>query len=71
MLTLFHNPMSAGSRAVRLMLGELGLDVQLISENVWERREEFLSMNPAGTVPVLQDDGQTIIGAWVIGLVWK
>ena len=66
MLTLFHNPMSAGSRAVRLMLGELGLDVQLISENVWERREEFLSMNPAGTVPVLQDDGQTIIGAWVI-----
>lgn len=66
MLTLFHNPMSAGSRAVRLMLGEFGLDVQLISENVWERREEFLSMNPAGTVPVLQDDGQTVIGGWVI-----
>ncbi|MEP0942630.1 MAG: glutathione S-transferase family protein [Rhizobiaceae bacterium] len=66
MLTLFHNPMSAGSRAVRLMLGELSLDAQLVSENVWERREEFLTMNPAGTVPVLIDDGLTIIGTGVI-----
>ena len=66
MLTLFHNPMSAGSRAVRLMLGELELDAKLANEHVWERREEFLTINPAGTVPVLQLDGMSVVGSWVI-----
>lgn len=66
MLTLFHNPMSAGSRAVRLMLSELDLDAKLVSEHVWERREEFLTINPAGTVPVIRVDGLSIVGAWVI-----
>ncbi len=66
MLTLFHNPMSAGSRAVRLMLSELSIDVTLVTEHVWERREDFLTLNPAGTVPVLQVDNIAITGAWVI-----
>ena len=66
MLTLFHNPMSAGSRAVRLMLGELELDAKLANEHVWERREEFLTINPAGTVPVLQLDSMSVVGSWVI-----
>ena len=46
MLTLFHNPMSAGSRAVRLMLSEYDVDAKLVEEHVWERREEFLTLNP-------------------------
>ena len=66
MLTLFHNPMSAGSRAVRLMLSELELDANLITEHVWERREEFLTINPAGTVPVLLVGDLCIVGSWVI-----
>ena len=66
MLTLFHNPMSAGSRAVRLMLSELELDAKLVTEHVWERREEFLTINPAGTVPVLLVDTLPVVGAWVI-----
>ncbi|MEP1207140.1 MAG: glutathione S-transferase family protein [Rhizobiaceae bacterium] len=66
MLTLFHNPMSAGSRAVRLMLSELELDAKLVTEHVWERREEFLTINPAGTVPVLMVDTLPVVGAWVI-----
>ena len=66
MLTLFHNPMSAGSRAVRLMLSEYDVDAKLVTEQVWERREEFLTINPAGTVPVLRDNSVSIVGTWVI-----
>ena len=38
------------------MLGELGLDIDAVEERVWERRREFLIINPAGTVPVLVED---------------
>lgn len=66
MLTLYHSPMSVGSRAIRLMLGEYGLDARLIEEQVWERRPDFLTINPAGTVPVLMDDDLALAGTWVI-----
>ena len=49
MFTLFHHPFCPHSRFVRLILGEYGFDVRLVEERVWERREEFLALNPAGT----------------------
>jgi glutathione S-transferase len=57
MLTLFHLPFCPHSRFARLALAELGLPLQLIEERVWQRREEFLLLNPAGTLPVLLADG--------------
>jgi glutathione S-transferase len=57
MLTLFHHPLCPHSRFVRLALEELGLGVQLAEERVWERRKEFLALNPAGTTPVLLREG--------------
>jgi glutathione S-transferase len=57
MLTLFHHPLCPHSRFVRLVLGEYRLDVRLIEERAWERREDFLAINPAGTTPVLLDEG--------------
>jgi glutathione S-transferase len=57
MLTLFHHPLCPHSRFVRLALGEYGLDVRLIEERTWERRPDFLAINPAGTTPVLLDEG--------------
>jgi len=66
MITLFHNPMSAGSRTVRLLLTEYEIDVTFQEERAWERREEFLQMNPAATLPVLVDGGNTIVGAHTI-----
>lgn len=66
MSILYHNTMSAGSRAVRLMMGEYNLDLNLQEEHVWQRREEFLTLNPAATVPVLDDDGVIIVGAQTI-----
>ena len=57
MRTLYHLWLDPGSRKVRLALGEKKLDFQMKVENTWERRPEFLAMNPAGEVPVLIEDG--------------
>ena len=53
MLTLLHHPFCPHSRFVRLALAEHGLEHHAIEERVWERREEFLMLNPAATTPVL------------------
>jgi glutathione S-transferase len=65
--TLYHLWLSPFSRKVRVALKEKGLDVELKVEKVWERRPEFLSMNAAGTVPVLvEDDGTAIADSGAI-----
>src|SRR3954452_24993419 len=61
MFTLFHHPFCPQSRFVRLVLGEYGLDLRLVEERVWERRERFLALNPAGTTPVLVSEDQPAI----------
>ena len=57
MYTLFHHPFCPHSRFIRLVLGEYGLDLRLVEERAWERREGFLALNPAGTTPVLIAEG--------------
>jgi glutathione S-transferase len=67
MIRLFHYPLSVPSRFVRLILGESEVTPELVEERVWERREEFLLLNPAGTLPVLvEQDGPAISGAWAL-----
>ena len=67
MLTLFYHPLCPFSRYVRLILSEYGIDVRLVEERFWERREEFLLLNPAGQIPVLVADGQPPVpGATII-----
>jgi glutathione S-transferase len=67
MPTLFHHPFCPHSRFVRLALGEHSVAVRLIEERTWERRHDFLVLNPAGTTPVLIDEGQPPIpGAAII-----
>ena len=67
MLTLFHHPICPHSRFVRLVLEEYGLLVRLIEERVWERRSDFLVLNPAGTTPVMVEEGVPAMpGAGVI-----
>src|SRR5690606_6181663 len=61
MPVLHHHPLSAGSRYVRLVLAEYGETATLVEEMPWERREEFLALNPAGTLPVLIDDNEAVI----------
>ena len=67
MATLHHSPLDPQSRFVRLVLGELGLAVDLVEEKPWERDETFLGLNPAGEVPVLvEDSGLVVPGAAII-----
>ncbi len=68
MLKLHHHPMSAASRFVRLVLGEYGERAELLPERTWEKRPEFLALNPAATLPVMiEDNGPPIVGATVVG----
>ncbi len=57
MLTLHHLWLSPVCRAVRILLGEKDLECELVVEHTWERRPEFLALNPACEVPVLVTDG--------------
>jgi glutathione S-transferase len=67
MPTLFHHTFCPHSRFVRLALGEYSVGARLIEERTWERRHDFLVLNPAGTTPVLIDEGQPPIpGAAII-----
>jgi glutathione S-transferase len=67
MLTLFHHPFCPHSRFVRLAIEELGLPVRLVEERTWDHRQEFLTLNPAGTTPVLIEEGTPPIpGAGII-----
>jgi glutathione S-transferase len=67
MLTLFHHPFCPHSRFARLALAEFDLEVDLVEERVWERREDFLILNPAGQTPVLIAEGfPAVPGANVI-----
>lgn len=67
MRTLYHLWLSPYCRAVRIVLGEKKVECDLQTENVWDRRSEFLSINPAGDVPVLvESDGTAISGGSVI-----
>lgn len=60
MIRLIHAPLSPFCRKVRLSLAEKKLEVELVEERYWEASMDFLRMNPAGKVPVLKIDGQTM-----------
>ena len=67
MRILHHLPLSPFSRKVRLALAEKRIPFDLRLERVWERREEFLAVNPAATVPVLQEaNGLVIVDSYAI-----
>ncbi len=67
MRVLYHLTLSPFSRKVRVVLAEKNLDFTMKAEKVWERRPEFLALNPAGEVPVLiEPDGTVIAGTEAI-----
>lgn len=60
MWQLFQFPLCPFSRKVRLVMGEKGIGYELVRESPWERRDEFLDINPAGKTPVLIDAGKGV-----------
>ena len=61
MRILYHFWLSPLSRKLRVILQEKGLDFTLKIEKWWERRPEFLALNPAGEVPVLIEPDGTVL----------
>ncbi|MET0604954.1 MAG: glutathione S-transferase family protein [Beijerinckiaceae bacterium] len=67
MIQLYHYPFCPHSRFIRLVCAEIALSPELIEERTWERRPEFLTLNPAATLPVLVEEaGLVAPGAAVI-----
>ena len=67
MRVLHHYQLSASARFIRLVLAERGLVFLPKIEIPWERNNAFLSLNPAGDVPVLvAENGLTVSGGTVI-----
>ena len=66
MLTLYHLWLDPACRKIRILLGEKSRPFEMRVEKIWERRESFLRLNPAGEVPVLQDDDVVLADGWVI-----
>lgn len=61
MRTLYHHWLIPECRKVRLVLAEKKLEFKLEVENTWIHSDAFLTLNPAGEVPVLKDLGQTVL----------
>jgi len=61
MRALYHLPLSPYARKVRLVLAEKRLPFELRLEKAWERRPEYLELNPAGTVPTMVEDNGLVI----------
>ncbi len=61
MRILYHLPLSPFARKIRLVLSEKRLPFELRLEKVWERRPEYLDLNPAGTVPTLIEDHGLVV----------
>lgn len=61
MRTLYHHWLSPASRAARFALAEKGLAFEAVPEKPWERREEFLALDPTGEVPVLVEEDGTVV----------
>jgi glutathione S-transferase len=61
MRTLYHLWLSPTCRKVRIILAEKGLEFDMKVEKTWERRHEYLALDPTGEVPVLVEEDGTVI----------
>jgi len=60
-MILYHLWLCPHARKIRVILAEKGVEAELRVEQVWEPRDEFLALNPAGEVPALVlDDGTAL-----------
>lgn len=61
MPVLYHHPLSAGCRYVRLVLAEYGEEVEMREVAPLTRSDEVLAISPAGVVPVFSDDNAAVV----------
>lgn len=62
---LTHYRLCPRSRSLRLAAGELGLELETHEQESWAIGAEFLALNPAGELPVLEiSDGPILCGVY-------
>jgi glutathione S-transferase len=61
MVTLYHYPLCPHSRFARLLLGEYAIKPELVEEKPFERRREFLLLDPAGRTPVVVEHSGAVL----------
>lgn len=61
MRVLYHYWLSPACRKLRLLLREKTLEFELRLERPWDRRDDFLALNPAGEPPVLVEEDGTVL----------
>ena len=68
MWQLYQYPLCPFSRKVRFALAEKAVPHELVRELPWQRRDEFIDLNPAGQTPVLvaSNGGATLIDSSAI-----
>jgi glutathione S-transferase len=67
MPVLHHYPLCPHSRFIRLVMGELQMEAERVETGPFSREKAFLTLNPAGTLPVLvEQDGQVVPSAEII-----
>ena len=75
MAVLHHYPLSPSSRFIRLQCSEYRFEITLRTQVPWLRDDAFLALNPAGEVPVLEDEslgvvcGARVISEWLEEIV--
>lgn len=55
-MKLYYHSFCPFSRKIRIIMQEKFCEFDLVRENFWERRAEFLAISPAAELPVLQID---------------
>lgn len=58
MAILHHYPLHPSSRFARLQFGEYGIEVSLHTRVPWDVTSELLALNPAGSLPVFEDEDE-------------
>ena len=68
MSKLYHFILDPYCRRIRLQLSEQGLTSALVDERPWAPSQQLLDLNPAGVLPVMQDEaGRAICGVEALG----
>lgn len=60
MWQIYQFPLCPFSRKIRLLMGEKNVAYDLVREDPWEGRDEFLNLNPAGRTPVVVNEAKGI-----------
>lgn len=64
-IKIYHLPFCPKSRAIRVILSEIGVDYDLHFEKIWDMRSSFVKMSPFGDIPVMIDSNSNVMVGFV------